>query len=43
MYRLKEELENEKDFLIEVIKQLVNFISILTFTDKSVIKKIVKL
>ncbi|MCU0158202.1 P-loop ATPase, Sll1717 family [Bacillus safensis] len=61
MYRLKEDLENEKvltllidrfdnfnlksnekDFLIEVIKQLVNFVSILTFTDKSVIKNLSK-
>ncbi|QGM31948.1 hypothetical protein GI482_17010 [Bacillus sp. N3536] len=61
MFRLKEELENEKvltllidrfdnfkiksnerDFLIEVIKQLVNFISILAFTDKSIIKKLTK-
>ncbi|MFZ3591363.1 P-loop ATPase, Sll1717 family [Bacillus sp. DJP31] len=33
---------NEKDFLIEVIKQLVNFLSILTFTDKSTIKKLTK-
>ena len=33
---------NEKDYLIEVIKQLVNFLSILTFTDKSTIKKLTK-
>ncbi|MEH7115762.1 hypothetical protein V7124_25890, partial [Neobacillus niacini] len=33
---------NEKDFLVEVIKQLVNFISVLTYTDKSILKNLNK-